>query len=209
MVNFNWLQIGGCELTISYVGYRSIKQSIRSSTTDLYFSLEEISEVLDITTVTANKFEQRLSESTVAVEILKAQPITIYQYRKSDDILNKLPGVQVVGGQANIRGGSGFSYGAGSRVMVLLDDMPALQVDAGYANWGDMPVEAISQLEVVKGASSSLYGSAALNGIINFRRIQPGAKPETNAFVSMTNYLSPRDEKYKWWGDTSFLTASM
>jgi iron complex outermembrane receptor protein len=192
----------GCELTISYVGYRSIIQSIRTSANDLFFSLEEISEVLDITTVTANKFEQRLSESTVAVEILKPNLLRSTNTVKSDDILNKLPGVQVVGGQANIRGGSGFSYGAGSRVMVLLDDMPALQVDAGYANWGDMPVEAISQLEVVKGASSSLYGSAALNGIINFRRIQPGAKPETNAFVSLTHYLSPRDEKYKWWGDT-------
>lgn len=66
--------------------------------------------------------------------------------------------------------------------MVLLDDMPALQVDAGYANWGDMPVEAIAQVEVVKGASSALYGSSALNGIINFRRLQAGVKPETNAF---------------------------
>ncbi|HRG66453.1 MAG TPA: TonB-dependent receptor, partial [Saprospiraceae bacterium] len=118
--------------------------------------------------------------------------------------LNKFPGVQGVGGQANIRGGSGFSYGAGSRVMVLLDDMPALQVDAGYANWGDMPVEAIAQVEVVKGASSALYGSSALNGIINFRRLQAGVKPETNAFVSLTHYLSPKEEKYKWWGDSIF-----
>lgn len=193
-----------CMLTISYVGFRTINHEIRESSTNLLFALEEISEVLDITTVTANKFEQRLSESTVAVEILKPNLLRSTNTVKSDDILNKLPGVQVVGGQANIRGGSGFSYGAGSRVMVLLDDMPALQVDAGYANWGDMPIEAISQLEVVKGASSSLYGSAALNGIINFRRIQPGVKPETNAFVSMTHYLSPRDEKYKWWGDSIF-----
>ncbi|HMS98037.1 MAG TPA: TonB-dependent receptor [Saprospiraceae bacterium] len=193
-----------CRLTISYVGYKSITQMVESASTTLFFEMQELSEVLDLTTVTATKFEQRLSESTVAVEVIKPNLLRSTNTIKSDDILNKLPGVQVVGGQANIRGGSGFSYGAGSRVMVLLDDMPALQVDAGYANWGDMPVEAIAQVEVVKGASSALYGSSALNGIINFRRLQAGVKPETNAFVSLTHYLSPKEEKYKWWGDSIF-----
>ncbi|MBK8700678.1 MAG: TonB-dependent receptor [Saprospiraceae bacterium] len=175
---------------------------VQETQRNLNVIMEEISEVLDVTTVTASKFEQRLSESTVAVEILKPALFRSTNTVKSDDILNKLPGVQVVGGQANIRGGSGFSYGAGSRVMVLLDDMPALQVDAGYANWSDLPVEALSQVEVVKGASSSLYGSSALNGIINFRRIQPASKPETHAFFSYTNYMDPAEEKYKWWGDS-------
>ncbi|MBP6397157.1 MAG: TonB-dependent receptor [Saprospiraceae bacterium] len=193
-----------CRLTISYVGYKSISIVTNEASSSLLFELNELSEVLDLTTVTATKFEQRLSESTVAVEVIKPNLLRSTNTIKSDDILNKLPGVQVVGGQANIRGGSGFSYGAGSRVMVLLDDMPALQVDAGYANWGDMPVEAIAQVEVVKGASSALYGSSALNGIINFRRMQAGVKPETNAFVSLTHYLSPREEKYKWWGDSIF-----
>lgn len=193
-----------CRLTISYVGYKTITQNVDAISDPLMFELDELSAVLDLTTVTATKFEQRLSESTVAVEVIKPNLLRSTNTIKSDDILNKLPGVQVVGGQANIRGGSGFSYGAGSRVMVLLDDMPALQVDAGYANWGDMPVEAIAQVEVVKGASSALYGSSALNGIINFRRQQAGIEPETNAFVSMTHYLSPKEEKYKWWGDSIF-----
>ena len=45
--------------------------------------------------------------------------------------LVKIPGVAVVDGQASIRGGSGFAYGAGTRVLILVDDIPALQVDAG------------------------------------------------------------------------------
>lgn len=101
-----------CRLTISYVGYKSISQMVEVATSTLYFEMNELSEVLDLTTVTATKFEQRLSESTVAVEVIKPNLLRSTNTIKSDDILNKLPGVQVVGGQANIRGGSGFSYGA-------------------------------------------------------------------------------------------------
>ena len=65
----------------------------------------------------------------------------------------------MVSSQPNIRGGSGWSYGAGSRVLLLVDDIPALQADAGLAQWDDIPVENIAQIEVVKGAASALYGS--------------------------------------------------
>ncbi|HRG66604.1 MAG TPA: carboxypeptidase-like regulatory domain-containing protein, partial [Saprospiraceae bacterium] len=86
-----------CRLTISYVGYKSITQMVESASTTLFFEMQELSEVLDLTTVTATKFEQRLSESTVAVEVIKPNLLRSTNTIKSDDILNKLPGVQVVG----------------------------------------------------------------------------------------------------------------
>lgn len=187
-------------VTISYLGYHA--QSIEiTETTNLNISLEEKYEVLDATTITASKFEQRLSESTVSVEIIKPSLLRATNTTKADDIVNKIPGVQMVGGQANIRGGAGFSYGAGSRVMLLVDELPALQVDAGYANWGDLPVEILGQMEIIKGASSSLYGSSALNGILHFRREQPTTKAKTNIFTSGTYYMDPKEPKAKWWGD--------
>lgn len=188
-----------CSLTIEYLGFETATILQENLNGIIEVALEEVSEILSTTTITATKFEQRLSESTISVEVLKPNLVKSTNTIKVDEVLNKLPGVQVVGGQANIRGGSGFSYGAGSRVMLLLDDLPALQVDAGYANWGDLPVEAIGQIEVVKGASSALYGSAALNGIINFRRQKPGLNPETNIFTALTAYLDPKEPKYKWW----------
>ncbi len=191
-----------CELTINYLGYGTYKLKASDAKSALEINLIETSELLETTIVSASKFEQRLSESTVSVDILKPTLAKSVNTIKIDALLNKLPGVQVIDGQANIRGGSGFSYGAGSRVLLLLDDMPALQVDAGLANWGDLPVEAIGQIEVVKGAASSLYGSSALNGIIHFRRQPVGINPETNAFTSYTNYYDPKEIKYKWWGDT-------
>ena len=72
------------------------------------------------------------------------------------DALNKTSGVTVVDGQPNIRGGSGWSYGAGSRVLLLLDDLPILQTDAGFPAWSTLPTENIGQIEIIKGAASAI-----------------------------------------------------
>ncbi len=42
-----------------------------------------------------------------------------------------------------------------------------------------MPVENVNQVEIIKGASSVLYGSSALNGVINLRTRFPGNEPRT------------------------------
>ncbi|MCB0639673.1 MAG: TonB-dependent receptor, partial [Lewinella sp.] len=116
-----------------------------------------------------------------------------------DDALQKVPGVTVIDGQANIRGGSGYSQGAGSRVLLLVDDVPILQADAGFPNWDDVPIEIIEQVEVVKGAASALYGSSALNGIINVRTAYARNEPETRGSVYYTSYLPPERKELQWW----------
>ncbi|MFM7812910.1 MAG: TonB-dependent receptor plug domain-containing protein, partial [Flavobacteriales bacterium] len=90
-------------------------------------------------------------------------------------------------------------FGAGSRVQILVDDMPTLSGDAGRPNWDYLPVENISQVEVIKGASSVLYGSAALSGVINVRTAYPTNKPRTivNAYHGV--YSSPRSASSQYW----------
>jgi outer membrane receptor protein involved in Fe transport len=190
-------------LTLSYVGYKtvSIEFADQSSVT-LQIFMEELDLMLDQVTVTGSKYEQNITKSTVSIDILKSELLRSVNATGSDEILNKIPGVQVLDGQANIRGGSGYSYGAGSRVMLLMDDVPALQPDAGFPNWNDIPIENLSQIEVLKGAASTLYGSAALNGIINFRSSYATSKPETRFSAAGTVFMTPKDEAKKWWKDT-------
>ena len=120
------------------------------------------------------------------------------------ELLDKIPGVQVIDGQANIRGGSGYSFGAGSRALLLIDDVPALQADAGRPLWDDIPVENISQIEVLKGASSALYGSASLNGVINIRTGYATSEPVTKAFVAYGLTGAPSDERKHWWAEEDY-----
>jgi outer membrane receptor protein involved in Fe transport len=102
-----------------------------------------------------------------------------------EEVAGQIPSVNVIDGQANIRGGSGWSYGAGSRVQILVDDLPQLTADAGDTKWTFLPIENLEQIEVIKGASSVLFGSSALNGIINIRTSFPKDKP-----VTRVNYFA-------------------
>ncbi len=140
-----------------------------------------------------------IGRSTAPITLLKPDFLESFNATSVDHGLDKIPGITMIENQASIRGGSGFSYGSGSRVLLLVNDLPALQGDAGFPNWDDVPMENIAQVEVLKGASSALYGSAALNGIINIRTADATTEPYTKASLFHTAYFSPKDRAKKWW----------
>lgn len=200
------LSTGKHTFAFSYVGYGTVRKPIdilENQTITIDVSLAEGENLLETATVTAGKFEKPLGEVTVSLEVLKPKLLETTNTVSIDQVLDKVPSVSIIDGQANIRGGSGYSYGAGSRVLLLVDDLPALQGDAGFPNWTFVPVENIDQVEVVKGAASALYGSSAMNGIINIRTAYPTSEPVTKvaAFTIFTD--SPKDKSKKWWSDTT------
>ena len=200
------LPAGAYQLIFSYTGYEAHSVTIRLSAGEnktFDVALGSADNLLQQTTVTAGKFEKPLGEITVSVDILKPKLIESVNTTSVDEVLTKVPGVSILDGQASIRGGAGYSYGAGTRVLLLVDDIPALQVDAGYPNWDDFPVENLSQVEVLKGAASALYGSSAMNGIINFRTGYAKDEPETEAAVFGKTWGNPANEGMKWWGTDS------
>jgi iron complex outermembrane receptor protein len=194
----------GTDVTFSYLGYDDIVRNYTSSESGLVIGLKPKENILDIATVTSSRYEQNISESTVSIDILPARLIENTAATTISDVLIKVPGVQILDGQANIRGGSGFSFGAGSRVMLLLNDMPILQPDAGFASWNDIPVENISQVEVLKGSASAMYGTAALNGIINIRTKYATSDPETVISVGGRVYDSHSRPEIERSTDTPF-----
>lgn len=205
------LEAGEHTLLFQYVGYKAFSEKANlpaGGTAEINAFLEVEASVLQTATVTSGKFEKPLSEVTVSLEVLRPDLIKSTGKVTIDEALEKIPGVTIIDGQANIRGGSGFAQGAGSRVLLMVDDMPILTADAGFPNWDDVPVENIAQVEVVKGAASALYGSSALNGIINVRTAYPKAKPETEAAAWYTNHLSPKDKRLKWWDSAPYETGA-
>ena len=198
---------GSHEIIFVFVGYEAKTQTVRlvaGQTTQVDVTLSDANNLLQTATVTSGKFEKPLGEVTVSLEVLKPRLLANTNTTSVEHILTKVPGLSMVDGQASIRGGAGFSYGAGTRVLLLVDDIPALQVDAGFPNWADIPVENIAQIEVLKGAASALYGSSAMNGIINIRTGFAKDRPETEVAVFGRVWTAPKDELQKWWGhDTS------
>lgn len=197
------LAVGKHTAHCSYIGYKAKTFELDIAKADQSYvfevSLNQSSLLLETATVTSSRTRTSLSEVTVSMDVIKPEFLRNNNATSLDAVLDRVPGVQIIDGQANIRGGSGYSYGAGSRVMVLLDDIPVLQADAGFPNWRDLPIENVGQIEVLKGAGSALYGSAALNGIINMKTNYAKSEPETEALLFTTVLDRPANESRAWW----------
>ncbi len=132
-----------------------------------------------------------LSLQTISANIITQNQVEQWNAITLDQALHKLPGLNVLDNQLDIWGGNGFAYGSGSRVQMLMNDLPILRGDANYTDWNFFPVELIDQVEVMKGAGSALYGSAALNGVINVKTIKAGDKPMTKVEFHTGVYQAP------------------
>jgi outer membrane receptor for ferrienterochelin and colicins len=117
--------------------------------------------------VTAAKRQQSLEDAVASVALVSDTQIAARAVNTIDEAVDRAPGVQFLNGQVNIRGSTGYVQGLGSRVLVLVDGVPANQGDRGGINWDLLPVDNVERVEVVKGAGSALYGSAAFGGVVN------------------------------------------
>jgi iron complex outermembrane receptor protein len=157
-------------------------------------------EVIEINTlvVTASRRGQSIEEVPISMEVLKPTLIDNKAISDLEQAVDQSPGVYAMDGQISIRGGSGYSYGAGSRVLLLWNDVPILSGDAGDAKWNAVPMELSSRIEVIKGASSVLYGSGALNGIIAVTERDPPKKPELKVKVQSGIYDDAKRASLNW-----------
>ncbi|MGH7754092.1 MAG: carboxypeptidase regulatory-like domain-containing protein, partial [Gemmatimonadales bacterium] len=75
----------------------------------------------DVVVVTAAKRSQLLDEAVTSVAEVSAEQLDRRAVLTVDEAVDKAPGVQVLNGQINVRGSSGYAQGLGSRVLLLLD----------------------------------------------------------------------------------------
>jgi iron complex outermembrane receptor protein len=195
---------GSYTVQFSFLGFETIERNLEVSADQVYtlnIQLSKKAEVISGVTVSSEgKFEKDLSETTVSMEVVKESFITQNATTSADETLNKIPGVQILGEGASIRGGSGFSAGAGSRVLFLVDGLPMFTPDNGTVQFESMPTENLAQIEVIKGASSALYGSSALNGVINFQTADPTTTAKNKVMLNFGFYNQPpnRDVSWNW-----------
>jgi outer membrane receptor for ferrienterochelin and colicins len=167
---FDSLPAGWLAIDAGLIGYDMIGDSLvlaagDSLRVDLRLPMRPI--IVSPTIVTAAKRSQLLDQAVTSVALVGEQQIAQRAVNTIDEAVDKAPGVQFIAGQVNVRGSSGFVQGLGSRVLLLVDGVPANQGDRGGINWDIVPVDQIARVEVVKGAGSALYGSSAFGGVVN------------------------------------------
>ncbi|HBH85552.1 MAG TPA: hypothetical protein DDY34_17365 [Bacteroidales bacterium] len=197
-------------IIFQFIGYKSEKRTVNiiTDTTRLDIAMDMDIKELDQIVVSADRTERRVAELTVSMDILKSSDFLKNHITDAQELITKSSSIEVLDGQASIRGGSGFSYGVGSRVLALIDGLPVVSPDAGNIKWQFLPLENIEQIEIIKGASSVLYGSSALNGIINFRTADATSHPETRFYAETGMFGKPQNSSWKWWNTSRIFSSA-
>jgi outer membrane receptor for ferrienterochelin and colicins len=148
--------------------------------------------------ISANKRRQNIQDSPNSVGIITQKDFKEKNEIYLDNLLEHASGVNFMRSQINIRGSSGFSYGAGSRILFLVDGVPVMPGDSGDIKWDLIPASQIDHVEIIKGAGSAVYGSNALGGVINVITKEASAKPVTNLRLSAGFYDKPAYPEWQW-----------
>jgi outer membrane receptor protein involved in Fe transport len=196
------LEPGRYFLRFQYMGYKTeVKEIVAGREERLVLDVVMVPDItqIDQVVISAGRIEQRVAESTVSMSIIQPRYYSSRHISQGMELVDKTPGIEVTDGQAAVRSGSGFSYGAGSRVLTLVDGLPVLAADASSIRWLFLPLENIAQIEVIKGASSVLYGSSALNGVINFRTARATEEGNTTIYAETGIFDRPANRNWQWW----------
>ncbi|HLW39144.1 MAG TPA: TonB-dependent receptor [Brumimicrobium sp.] len=186
-------------LTFSFYDFETSTVTLEAySSTKLLIAMKPSFQALEGVVVSASRREQNLYEVPVSLEVIPSELIENKALTSIESAVNQAPGAYTMDGQVSIRGGSGFSYGAGSRVMAVWNDIPLLSADAGDIKWESIALENVEQIEVLKGASSVLYGSGALNGIVSLRDKEPTRQGETKFSYQVGIYDQPTRPGLQW-----------
>ncbi len=125
-------------------------------------SIESLQEVV----LTATRTERQLSSLPLPVQLVSKKEIKSINSVRLTDLLNEQTGLITI---PDFGGGEGVQLqGLDSQyTLILIDGVPLIGRSAGTLDLSRVTVGNIKQIEVVKGASSSLYGSEALGGVVN------------------------------------------
>ena len=198
------LPAGSAKLVCRYTDMKNDTSTVtilNGQTVTYNIQLRSLVKELDQFEVKVGKFDKSIEDQTVSMVVIKPQLIENKNTRSIETALDQTPGLNILDGEPQIRGGSGFTFGVGSKVAVIVDDMPMLSGDAGRPEWGFIPIENISQVEVIKGAASVLSGSSALSGSVHIRTAYPQQKPVFKVNVYSGAYSSPSSSSDAKWNE--------
>ena len=136
---------------------------------------------LDAVVVSATRTEQSQKSLPTHVVVLDATSLTSSAAQTVPDLLRSVPGFTtrdfqsglVAGPSQSIVSFRGLGGSSAGRALVLLDGIPAGDPFSGWLDWGRIPLLLLQSAEVVRGGSSTVWGSRSLGGIVNLRTIDP------------------------------------
>lgn len=204
------LASGPYTFVVSYTGMKSdtLYELIEAGkTVQREIRLKVYTSKLSEVEIVAGRLNQKFEKLTVSMEVIQLEQLEKKNVIDIQAVLDDTPGLNILDDEPQIRGGSGFTFGVGSKVGVFIDEMPLLSGDANRPYWDFIPMENVEQIEVIKGASSVLSGSSSLSGAIYLRTAYPKLKPLTKVRLYSGFYSNPKYDYMKWWKQAPLISG--
>ncbi|MDC7222181.1 MAG: TonB-dependent receptor [Spirochaetales bacterium] len=132
--------------------------------------------------VTGNKNPQSIEDTVEAVEVVDKEEIQEMGARNAEEVLANIPGITIYYHPQAVVMIQGFE---GEYVKVLIDGIEVTGDIGGATPVGQIPVTDIERIEIVRGASSVLYGSDAMGGVINIITHSPDKDDEEDTSLEL------------------------
>ena len=135
---------------------------------------------LDAVVVTASRTESKLGETPAAITGLDPDTLANTKPRLISDVIDRVPGVHMVDlGNEQHSMSIRQPITTNAVYQYLEDNIPIRPLGVFNHNaLNEMNFSGIDRLEVMRGPSSSLYGSNAVGGAVNFLTAAPSLTPE-------------------------------
>jgi outer membrane receptor for ferrienterochelin and colicins len=183
---------GNCMLVLSGGGYEKkvMELYVDRNISGLDIRLSATILELDQVVVTGARTERTLKNTPISIQVLSSRLLEKMQVSTFRDVLEyEMPGVGFAnnGGYANI---NMLGFG-GKYVLFLIDGERMAGETFDNIDYNRIDMDHIERVEIVKGASSSLYGSNAVGGVINIITKRPREKAE----LSVTTRYGSHNEQ--------------
>lgn len=158
---------GGMKLVVTHIGFAISELVLADEPKDLEIIMNQVNVPVGEVSVTALKQDKRLKDVSLPVSIVGSEQITKLSATTPADILMNEPGLNIArdgiwATSINIRGLSQ------QRIITLVDGNRVETATDLAAGMAMMDVNELERIEVVKGSASSLYGTGATGGVVNF-----------------------------------------
>lgn len=157
------------QMKVSAIGFLPVRVSLKQSEyLEVLIVLEQSPLELNQVVVTGNMKETIVSKSPVKIEVINR---SLFKTNPVNSVIEALQTVNGVQEQINcgVCGTNDIHINGmeGPYTLVLIDGMPIVSGLASAYGFNGIPTSLIERVEIVKGPSSTLYGTEAVGGVIN------------------------------------------
>lgn len=179
------------ELKVTSVGYKEHVQQIEvdKDLNNIRIELQDNDLELNTVVVTGTMRETSVANSPVKIQVLSQK---FFQGAPVNSVIEAMQTVNGVQEQVNcgVCGTNDIHINGmeGPYTLVLIDGMPIVSGLSSVYGFNGIPTSLIDRVEIVKGPSSTLYGTEAVGGVINIITKSPNRSPLLQVDANYNNH---------------------